>query len=112
VYLKGGAANTLIGMDEAERLRYAAAHVDSVFPGVAAAVEGGVSKVWLEDHWAGGAHAGLAPRQVTELMPHAVVPEGRIHFAGEHTSPWQAWMEGALESGERAAAEVNSAASA
>lgn len=111
VYLKGSAANTLIGMDEAERLRYAATHVDSVFPGVAAAVEGGVSKVWLEDHWAGGAHAGLAPRQVTELMPHAVVPEGRIHFAGEHTSPWQAWMEGALESGERAASEVNSAAS-
>jgi len=111
VYLKGSSADVLIGMDEAERLRYAAAHVDSVFPGVAAAVEGGVSKVWLEDRWAGGAHAGLAPGQVTELMPHAVVPEGRIHFAGEHTSPWQAWMEGALESGERAASEVNGATS-
>jgi monoamine oxidase len=44
-------------------------------------------------------------------MPHAIAPEGRIHFAGEHTSPWQAWMEGAIESAERAALEVNSAVS-
>lgn len=109
VYLKGGAADRLLRMDEAERLRYAATHVDSVFPGVAAAVEGGVSKAWIEDRWAGGAHAGLAPGQVTALMPHAITPEGRLHFAGEHTSAWQAWMEGAIESGERAASEVNEA---
>jgi monoamine oxidase len=109
VYLKGSAAAALLGMDEAERIRYAAEHVDSVFPGVAAAVEGGWSKVWLEDRWAGGAHSGLAPGQVTGLMPHSFTPEGRIHFAGEHTSPWQAWMEGAVESGERAAAEVHRA---
>jgi monoamine oxidase len=111
VYLKGDAATALIGMDEAERVRHAAAHVDSVFPGVSQAVEGGVSKVWVEDRWAGGAHAGLAPGQITALMPHAIAPEGRIHFAGEHTSPWQAWMEGAIESAERAALEVNSAIS-
>ena len=109
VYLKGSAAAALLGMGEAERIRYAAEHVDSVFPGVAAAVEGGWSKVWLEDRWAGGAHSGLAPGQLTGLMPHAFTAEGRIHFAGEHTSPWQAWMEGAIESGERAAAEVHRA---
>jgi monoamine oxidase len=33
-----------------------------------------------------------------------------MHFAGEHTSPWTGWMEGALESGERAAREVLAAA--
>jgi monoamine oxidase len=33
-------------------------------------------------------------------------PEGRIHFAGEHTSPWSGWMNGGLESGNRAAAEI------
>ncbi len=109
VYLKGSSADALLHLDEAERIRYAAAHADSVFPGIAAAVEGGVSKVWAEDHWAGGAHAGLATGQITALMPHAHTVEGRIHFAGEHTSPWQAWMEGALESGERAAREVHAA---
>ncbi len=109
VYLKGAAATALVGMDESERIRHAAEHVDSVFPGVAAAVEGGRSKVWLEDPWAGGAHSGLAPGQLTGLMPHTFTPEGRIHFAGEHTSIFQAWMEGAIDSGERAAAEVHRA---
>ena len=32
--------------------------------------------------------------------------EGRVHFAGEHTSLWIAYMNGALESGERAASEI------
>jgi len=34
-------------------------------------------------------------------------PKGRIHFAGEHASSPPGWMQGALESGNRAAREVN-----
>ena len=34
------------------------------------------------------------------LMPEIPRPEARLHFAGEHTSSWMGWMEGALESGE------------
>ncbi|WP_425290030.1 FAD-dependent oxidoreductase [Shewanella algae] len=33
-------------------------------------------------------------------------PETRVHFAGEHTALYQGFIEGALESAERAAAEV------
>jgi monoamine oxidase len=33
-------------------------------------------------------------------------PQGRVHFCGEHTSVTARGMEGALESGERAAAAV------
>jgi monoamine oxidase len=33
-------------------------------------------------------------------------PEGRVHFAGEHTSVWAGWMQGAIESGKRAAQEI------
>ena len=33
--------------------------------------------------------------------------EGRIHFAGEQTSPWTGWMQGALESARRVAREIN-----
>ncbi len=36
-------------------------------------------------------------------------PEGRIHFAGEHTSLYHAWIQGALESGIRAAREIHEA---
>lgn len=35
--------------------------------------------------------------------------EGRIHFAGEHTSLYSGWMQGALESAQRAAAEAGAA---
>jgi monoamine oxidase len=41
---------------------------------------------------------------------HVARPEGRIHFAGEHDSVWiDGWMQGALESGNRVAREVNDA---
>jgi monoamine oxidase len=33
--------------------------------------------------------------------------EGRIHFAGEHTSRWTGRMQGALESGRRVVREIN-----
>jgi monoamine oxidase len=46
------------------------------------------------------------------LLPLAQRPEGRIHFAGEHTSAWHGWMNGALESGNRAAEEINDAEAA
>jgi monoamine oxidase len=46
---------------------------------------------------------------MTTLLPIAQQPEGRIHFAGEHTSAWHGWMNGALESGNRVAQEVNDA---
>ena len=34
-------------------------------------------------------------------------PEGRIHFAGEHCSLYHAWIQGALESGIRAAQAIH-----
>jgi monoamine oxidase len=44
-----------------------------------------------------------------DLLKDVAVPEGRIHFAGEHTSPWPGWIQGALHSGLRTASEVNEA---
>jgi monoamine oxidase len=43
---------------------------------------------------------------MSAFMPALAAPEGRVSFAGEHTSAWMGWMEGALESAERAAREV------
>ena len=31
---------------------------------------------------------------------------GRVHFAGEHAADHQGYMEGAVESGQRAAGEI------
>jgi monoamine oxidase len=39
----------------------------------------------------------------------AALPEGRVHFAGEHVSAYPGWMQGALVSALRAAREVHEA---
>ena len=56
-----------------------------------------------------GAYSWFGPGQMTSWLPIIKQPEGRLHFAGEHTSVLPATMEGALESGIRAAREMNHA---
>ena len=53
-----------------------------------------------------GAFAWFLPGQHTDLYGALIMPEGRIHFAGEHTSLTHTWMQGALESGLRATREI------
>jgi monoamine oxidase len=63
--------------------------------------------VWEEDPWARGGYAVFDPGYAPHLRAWLARPAGRIVFAGEHTSlRWQGYMNGALESGMRAAAEV------
>jgi len=98
------------GMSEKERVNFALQQVEMIYPGIREHFEGGVTKCWDEDEWALGASAYYKPGQFSSLLPHVSRPEGRIYFAGEHTSVWiDGWMQGALESGNRAAHEVNSA---
>jgi monoamine oxidase len=60
---------------------------------------------WREDEFALGAWTDTLPgRWSTFAVARRV--EGRVHFAGEHTSAWAGWMEGAVESGKRAAREI------
>jgi monoamine oxidase len=63
-------------------------------------------KSWQSDPFAGGDWAIWAPGQVTECLPALIEPADRIHFCGEHTATANRGMEGAMESGERAAFEV------
>ena len=93
-----------MGRDDA--VRFGAGLAGDVFPQMRAAFERGVVMRWSADPWARGAFAVFHPGQMTSMMPGIGSAEGRIHFAGEHTSSWMGWMEGALESGERAAREV------
>jgi monoamine oxidase len=44
---------------------------------------------------------------LTELGPALTAPVGRIHWAGTETaSYWHGYMDGAVRSGRRAAAEI------
>ena len=77
-----------------------------VLPGMRGQVVGVAHKAWQEDPWAGGGWGWTQPGQLRWMFPAMRRPEGRVHFAGEHTSLWIAWMNGALESAERAVGEI------
>jgi monoamine oxidase len=61
---------------------------------------------WQRDPFAGAIYSAWKPGQVTRYAEHIAKPHGGIHFAGEHTAMLNRGMEGAMESGERAALEV------
>jgi monoamine oxidase len=63
---------------------------------------------WTQEQWSrGGPTAVAAPGALTAYGPALRAPVGRIHWAGTETSEfWQGYMDGAVRSGERAAAEV------
>jgi monoamine oxidase len=109
-YTGGQRAVDLADMSESDRQALVKKRMANIFGGsINDRYESGTSVIWQEDPFARGAFAYFGPEQMTTLLPIAQQPEGRIHFAGEHTSAWHGWMNGALESGNRAAEEVNDA---
>jgi monoamine oxidase len=68
---------------------------------------GYAEKDWLVDEWSRGFAGSMSPGVLTQYGEALRTPCGRIHWAGSETATqWAGYMEGALESGERAASEV------
>jgi len=66
--------------------------------------------VWENEPWSRGGYAVFDAAFEPTLRGWLAQPFGRLFFAGEHTSVrWQGYMNGAVESGRRAAAEVAAA---
>jgi len=104
-YNRPGQAERIAGMTENERIGSTLNQLERLYPGLHANYEGGATKCWIEDEWSRGAWAFAGLNLLV-----ASSAEGRIHFAGEHLSPWFSWMQGALHSGLRAVKEINEAA--
>jgi monoamine oxidase len=65
---------------------------------------------WEDDPWARGGYAYFDPSYDPRWRGWLKRPAGRIFFAGEHTSArWLGYINGAVESGERAAEEIEAA---
>ncbi len=113
VFTGGAAARGLAdapahGPAPAAVVRDVLARLEPVAPGIRQAATGEAwLDVWHRDHWTGGSYAAFRPGQVTRFWGLLQRPVGGIVFAGEHTSTRaQGYMEGAVESGERAAQQV------
>jgi len=94
-------------LSEHDRQVQAIENVAQIHPQIVAEFEVGASWMWHDDEFAGGAFALFDPGQQTQLHAHIIAPEGRVHFAGEHASLGHAWIQGAIESGLRAAQEIH-----
>ncbi len=109
VYAAGEKARKLAAMKADERLSFTVKQMEMILPNIRQHYEGGASVCWDDEQWTRGAYAWFKPGQMESFLPHFAKPEGRVHFAGDHLSPWPGWMNGALQSGNRAAREVSQA---
>ena len=105
-HARGQDALKLDKMSNDKRLKFSLEQMNKVHPNISDYYEGGISKSWQLDPYSLGAYSLFLPGQITSWLPEIIRPEGRIHFAGEHTSIYSASMEGAIESGARAAKEI------
>lgn len=82
--------------------------IERVHPGAANAWNRRVIRnAWDRYPWSLGSYALIKPGQYTAFYGIEGEREGNVFFAGEHTSQeWQGYLNGAVESGQRAAGEV------
>ena len=106
-YTWGEDAQRWSALPAEERIVRAVEQVTQIHPQMRDEFEVGASKAWQDDPYAGGAFADMLPGQYERLFGHLATPEGRIHFAGEHTSLNHAWIQGAIHSGLRVAEEIH-----
>jgi monoamine oxidase len=105
-YPIAGYTSALEAMSAEDRVRASLEQARQIFPELTSNFEGGVEHCWGLDPWQRGSFALHTPGQIgfIDILARA---EGRIHFAGEHTSAWTGWMQGALESARRVVGEIN-----
>jgi monoamine oxidase len=96
-------------LSPADRIAQALENVAVIHPQIRDEFEVGVSHMWHDDEFAGGAFALFDPGQQTLLHESIIAPEGRVLFAGEHASRAHAWIQGAIESGLRSAMAIHAA---
>jgi len=82
------------------------AEFEEARPAARGLLKGAAWHSWALDPDAAGDWAVFAPGTVTRFLPGMFAPHGRVHFCGEQTAVANRGMEGAMESGERAAIEV------
>ncbi len=112
---QGGILTVYTGADQAaaysmlndeERIATVVAQVEELFPGSSKFLSHSRTMAWLNEPFTQGGYAFFPPGSITAHWVTLGQQVGRLHFAGEHTAVCQGYMEGAIESGQRAAAEI------
>lgn len=105
-YTGGGPGARLAALSDEERIRCAVEEIERVFPGSSDLIEQTATVAWPNEPYTRASYAAFAPGQVTAYWQTLFEPAGRLFFAGEHATPIQGFMEGAVESGQRVARTI------
>jgi monoamine oxidase len=108
LFLEGDQARTFGRLPEAERRTALTAELVRHFGSKAAQPNFYLDGEWSDRQWTRGCYnANHGPHVWTKYGPALTVPIGVVHWASTDTAThWSAYMEGAVDAGERAAAEV------
>ena len=110
VWLRGQSVLRTDKMSEKEAVTAVVKEIERLRPAAKGQLEVAAYHSWMQDSFSRGDWAVWEPGQVTAFVKDIGRAHGRIHFCGEHTAVSNRGMEGAMESGERAALEVVQAA--
>jgi monoamine oxidase len=89
-----------------ERLRALVTQLAGWFGNEALAYRGMIERDWNNERWSRGT-VGFMPPGSASFVHTIGTPVGRIHWASSETATqWSGSIEGAIEAGERTAAEV------
>lgn len=94
----------LLGPEAAGRA--VVAELERLRPAAKGALKVAKVRSWATDPFAAGVWSTFGPGEVKAFASEIAKPHGRLFFCGEHTALASRGMEGALESAERAAVEV------
>jgi len=110
-FLEGKRAREYTRAGEAERRDAVVGTFTRLFGPKAAKPERYLDKSWIEEEWTRGCYGCYLPTGGWTSYGDAIkAPIGRIHWAGTETaSIWMGYIDGAIRSGERVAAEVATA---
>ena len=110
-FLEGGHGRRAAELDAGERRALVLADLAAYFGPEASEPLEYVEQDWAGEEWIrGGYGAHLAPGTWTSYGHLLREPEGLVHWAGSETSAiWSGYMDGAVRSGERVAAELERA---
>jgi monoamine oxidase len=104
-YCGGEGGHDWARLSEADRIELATNEMRDMHA-LGADALGGYSRAWSTEARYGGSYSVYMPGQVTAFWQVLREPWGRVHLAGEHVAECTGYMEGALESGETAAARI------
>ena len=98
------------GAEPGVTAKEAEATFHKLYPGKSADLEQVFVHDWSKDPWASACERiPVKPGQLAKFWPQVTAPVGRLHFAGAYCANIAGGQEAALESGHRAANEIDQA---